>query len=228
MFWLSRMAKLSLEGPPMINYQVWCSWSQRPLIGRLIPFFFAFLKTEGEVSHGFDCYLTGLSLDPKPSFSQASQSDFDGSETEKSVSYGIGSEDLKDEVHGVVLESKKNYSRPGSPVRSDHSEPGLGWPLLRASPTIPRTPSVHSMSVVQWVMNLPNRSPYQSLSTKGNDDASISKISGFVDERAKGGLSAFSEPPEDLEDLLKTNSSCYKWFSPDVLKTSTSHFSSGF
>lgn len=169
--------------------------------------------------------LPGLSLDPKPSFSQASQSDVDGSETEKSVSYGVGSEDLKDEVHGVVAESKRNCSKPDSSMKMEHSQPGLGWPLLRTTPRISQTPCVHNMSVVQWVMNLPDRSPYQSLSIKGNDP-SKSEIPGFVDERAKGSLSSFSEPPEDLEDLLKINSTSYKWFSPDVLKTSTSHFSS--
>ncbi|XP_022944144.1 probable serine/threonine-protein kinase PBL26 isoform X1 [Cucurbita moschata] len=160
--------------------------------------------------------LPGLNLDPKPSLSQASQSDFDGSETEKSVSYGVGSEDLKDEFHGVVLESKRVCSKQDSPMKKVNSEPGLGWPLLRTSPRIPQTPCVHNMSVVQWVMNLPDRSPFHSLSIKGNDP-SRSEISG---------LSAFSEPPGNLEDLLKTISTSYKWFSPDVLKASTSHFSS--
>lgn len=171
--------------------------------------------------------MTGLNQDPKPSFSQASQSDFDGSETENSVSYGVGSEVSKDELHRVVLENKRNCYKKDSSMKMDHPEPGLGWPLLRTSPRISPTPCVHNMSVVQWVMNLPDRSPYRSLSTKGND-SSRSEIPHFVDERAKGSLSAFSEPPEDLEYILKTKSSCYKWFSPDVLKTSTSHFSSGF
>lgn len=167
--------------------------------------------------------MAGLSLDPKPSFSQASQSDFDGSETEKSVSYGVGSEDLKDEVDGVVLESKRNCSKPDSAMMMEHSY-GLGWPLLRTTPRISQTSYVHNMSVVQWVMNLPDRSPHRSLSITVNDP-SKSEIHRKV--RAKGNLSSFSELPEDLEDLLKTNSTTYKWFSPYVLKTSTSHFSSG-
>ncbi|XP_022146131.1 pto-interacting protein 1-like isoform X2 [Momordica charantia] len=131
---------------------------------------------------------------------------------------------MKD-VHGVVLKSKRNCSKQDTPMKTDNSEGGLGWPLLRTSPKISQTLSVHDMSVVQWVMNLPDRSPSHSLRIKGNDP-SRREISDFLDERNKGSLSAFSERPQKLKDLLKASSSCYKWFSPDVLKTSTSHFSS--
>ncbi|XP_022970960.1 serine/threonine-protein kinase CDG1-like isoform X1 [Cucurbita maxima] len=162
--------------------------------------------------------LPGLNHDPKPSFSQASQSDFDASETETSASYSIGSEDLKDEHHGGILESKRNSNKKDTSMKIDHPELGLGWPLLRTMPKISQNSCVHNMSVVQWVMNLPDRSP-SHLSTKEKNDPSRS-------EPGLGILSDFSEPPEDLEDILKTKSSSYKWFSPDVLKASTSHFSS--
>ena len=164
--------------------------------------------------------MTGLNHDPKPSFSQASQSDFDASETETSASYSICSEDLKDEHHGVILESKRNSNKKDTSMKIDHPEPGLGWPLLRTTPKISQNSCLHNMSVVQWVMNLPDRSPSR-VSTKEKNDPSRS-------EPGLGILSDFSEPPEDLEYILKTNSSTYKWFSPDVLKASTSHFSSGF
>ncbi|XP_008457694.1 protein kinase STUNTED [Cucumis melo] len=229
---LVRQAKIYAAGAVVLGTSKPCNlggWSSitRYFVKRLPPTTDVLALNNGKIvfRRSTNDQLTGLSLDPKPSFSQASQSDFDGSETEKSVSYGVGSEDLKDEVDGVVLESKRNCSEPDSPMMMEHSEPGLGWPLLRTTPRISQTSSVHNMSVVQWVMNLPDRSPHRSLSIKGNDPLR-SEIPVFVDERAKGSLSSFSEPPEDLKDLLKTNSTTYKWFSPYVLKTSTSHFSS--
>lgn len=119
---------------------------------------------------------------------------------------------------------KKSLSAESSFVNLVQQAPG--WPLLRAASTV--SPPVHEareMSVVSWVMSLPNRS---SPGTPGSNSSldSINKENflenkGDSDDISKGSF----ELPEALE-LLKTNSSGCRWFSHEVLKTSTSKFSS--
>ncbi|WOG84169.1 hypothetical protein DCAR_0103350 [Daucus carota subsp. sativus] len=118
---------------------------------------------------------------------------------------------------------------------SDFVQQRPGWPLLQAASI--SSPPIHEarkMSVVSWVMSLPNRSSspgtpgsnssLDSVKTEfflGRESSNLGN-SGDYDDSSKGSC----EIPEALE-LLKTNSSSSKWFSYDVLKSSTCQFSSG-
>lgn len=83
-------------------------------------------------------------------------------------------------------------------------EPRPGWPLLRLAVTANvealRDREARKMSVVQWVMNLPDRSLFQS---------------------------ATSDLIKELEIILHKNSSTCKWFQYEELQISTNYFSSG-
>jgi len=82
-----------------------------------------------------------------------------------------------------------------------------GWPLLRravkANVEAMKEIQARKMSVVQWVMNLPDRS---MLSVQ----------------------SVTSDLIKELEIILHNNSSTCKWFQYEELQISTNYFSSGF
>ncbi|KAL3539087.1 hypothetical protein ACH5RR_002453 [Cinchona calisaya] len=89
----------------------------------------------------------------------------------------------------------------------DFTQQRPGWPLLQtASGLTQLSQEAKKMTVVQWVMSLPNRS---LLEFPHLNDASVS-----------------TELPNDLELLLKTKSPGCKLFSYEILKSSTSQFSS--
>lgn len=120
---------------------------------------------------------------------------------------------------------KKSLSAESSFANLVQQRPG--WPLLRAASTV--SPPVHEareVSVVSWVMSLPNRSspgtPGSNSSLDSINTENFLENKGDGDDISKGSF----ELPEALE-LLKTNSSGCRWFSHIVLKTSTSKFSSG-
>jgi hypothetical protein len=176
--------------------------------------------------------ISGLKGDPKPNFSviqaptsKECQSEFGDSEAESEISPSKAvqnsiDEDLKDEVCNHACKSNQLSFRSNSEQRQ------LGWPLLRrASSSAPRG---RNMSVVQWVMSLPDRSPQLSPQCSTIEESPFEgDINDILDESTKTGVSALFELPKGLEHLLKTDSSVCKWFSHEVLKTSTSHFSSG-
>lgn len=143
---------------------------------------------------------------------------------------GLGSEDFRSYMVNFVHKQDKSISRSTSVVSDkDTMEQSPGWPLLRrANSAIPQTLTARDMSVVQWVMSLPDRSLQkypESLSPRVNTlDREISDIA----ENVKNNLSALTEVPEGFEVLLETSSYDCQWFSLEVLKASTSHFSSGF
>lgn len=94
-------------------------------------------------------------------------------------------------------EAKDDDSLGGSvtvPVQKP-AEPSLGWPLLR------RRDDARKLSVVQWVMNLPNRS------------LSFTRLQ----------LDLIKE----LNSVLSNNCSNCRWFRYDELHRSTNQFCSG-
>lgn len=94
-----------------------------------------------------------------------------------------------------------------------------GWPLLHYEPPVPVPVHARKMSVVQWVMTLPNRSlPDLGSSPKSLEEENCS----FVDKNE-----SCSELINDFKLLIETNSPGCKWFTYSVLTTSTSQFSSG-
>lgn len=132
-----------------------------------------------------------------------------------------GSEDLR---------SNNFISRSDSVLSTDYysMDHRLGWPLRRrANLVAPQAPKQRNVSVVQWVMSLPDRSPLPSFQCStifenSNSDTEISEST------SKLILSAFDEAPEGLQHLLQTSSyGCKYWFGLDVLKASTCQFSSG-
>lgn len=90
-----------------------------------------------------------------------------------------------------------------------------GWPLLRKTNLMTSSEPVleaKKMTVVQWVMNLPDRS-------SSDTPRSISTISSHNDY--------IEDVIEQLDLILRTGSSGCKWFSYDFLDFCTSQFSSG-
>ncbi|KAH7574892.1 hypothetical protein JRO89_XS02G0018300 [Xanthoceras sorbifolium] len=189
--------------------------------------------------------LPGVKRDPKPSLSlmehfilQESQSEFGDSEAETEKS-GFGVIDnLRDDVaresdtdsmdrsSSPVHGYKRTSFRSISPFAEDILEHRPGWPLLRrVSSVTPQASHARNLSVVQWVMSLPNRSPQQSPRFSTIEENPLERqMSDIVDESIRN--SSLGELRKGLEILLKTSSSSLKWFSYEVLKSATSQFSS--
>ncbi|KAK9690760.1 hypothetical protein RND81_09G152600 [Saponaria officinalis] len=120
-----------------------------------------------------------------------------------------------------------------------------GWPLLRRS-SLPTQKALDSrkMSVVQWVMGLPDRTPPETpqSSCSGGDSCSSKSDSPLGRDSGCGGgaggdgefsrkcdRSLFSsEWLEEHETMpFESNFMEFTWFSYEVLSHATSHFSSG-
>lgn len=151
---------------------------------------------------------------------------------DSSSSSGHGSEDLRNEFFSLVHEQKSVFSRSTSLLSGgEATEQKLGWPLLRKSHSLipSQSPRKRNLSVVQWVMSLPDRSPQLSPHCSTITESPLEREIGDIENvSVRSNLSSSGEVPDGLENLLKTNSSGCKWFSLEILKTSTSHFSSGF
>ncbi|BFG42319.1 hypothetical protein CerSpe_285940 [Prunus speciosa] len=184
--------------------------------------------------------LPGLTGDPRPSLSQienltskGSSSEFGDFEedTETVNSFSDMAQSSQDSSKHSSEDLKNEHKRV--PCRStslgagEHVGKSLGWPLLRrATSANPQFPAPRDMSVVQWVMSLPDRSPQQSPQCSTIKENPFERgISDIVDEVIKDSCSGLDELPEKLKRLLATNSSGCRWFSHEVLKTSTSQFS---
>ncbi|XAR72698.1 Non-specific serine/threonine protein kinase [Bertholletia excelsa] len=190
----------------------------------------------------------GLKGDPRPSFflvhnpaTNDKQSKFGGSKISELTrpSYNVipiskdgpkdGYRDSKNENINLVLKHPQSSSIAFSILLDDLNQTP-GWPLLRVSiPVIsPEAQEARQMSVVKWVMSLPNRYPlepeavFNSIQTKFS---SMGESSNYVDEGYMS-LSKYSELLDNLEKLLQRKSTCCKWFSYDVIKASTYLFSS--
>lgn len=170
--------------------------------------------------------LPGLKGDPKPSLAPSELGDSDV-ETETVVSFCETTRNLQDSPrHGSEdLRSNNFISRSDSVLSTEYysMDHRLGWPLLRRANLAPKGRNV---SVVQWVMSLPDRSPLPSFqcSTIFENSNTETEISESTNKLI---LSAFDEAPEGLQYLLQTSSyGCKYWFGLDVLKASTCQFSS--
>ncbi|XP_050366032.1 protein kinase STUNTED-like isoform X2 [Argentina anserina] len=120
-------------------------------------------------------------------------------------------------IEELKKENKRAQNRSDSSLSiGESAEKCLGWPLCRASSVSTQIPGTRNMSVVQWAMTLPDRSPQQS-----------PKCSIIRETSCEGDIksaSALDELPNVLRSLLRTNR-C-SWFSHEVLKAATSNFSS--
>lgn len=174
--------------------------------------------------------------DPRPSFNfsetpscKDTRSEFDESEAPSTL---IERDWRKDEEACSFDMHRKSLSSLST--SSDIPQQIPGWPLLRAvSKVSPPAHETREMSVVKWVMNLPSRSSPGTPGSNSSLDSTSSEIflgrgsSNLANKSESTGSSNDSyELPEAIE-ILKTNSSGCRWFSYEVLKTSTSHYSSG-
>lgn len=184
--------------------------------------------------------------DPRPSFYLIGNSNL--KDTQSEFCYSEASEmgrhsseeikSLKDEELDPFELRKKALSSV-SVVIEDFAHQRPGWPLLRANTVLtPSAMEARKMSVVKWVMNLPNRSTpgtprtpssNSEISPKSMASDSRSESSLFTNTSNESGtpIDKSHELPEILNLLLKTNPSRCQWFGFDLLRASTSNFSSG-
>ncbi|KAG8368083.1 hypothetical protein BUALT_Bualt15G0008400 [Buddleja alternifolia] len=168
--------------------------------------------------------LQGHGFDPKPSFYLN-----DDNHTFKDYHSEFGESEVSeisrfsfDAREGNVVSPFGRHKRGSlssiSLPAEDFTKQRPGWPLLQTASSITQ-PSLQArkMSVVQWVMNLPHRS-LSEISFENGKLAEINEIEKFA---------TLQELPKDLELILVKNSTGCEVFSHDVLKMSTSEFSSG-
>lgn len=141
-------------------------------------------------------------------------------------------ENSKDEVlSGGERRKRSSLSSISLPVE-DFTRQRPGWPLLQTASRI-TTPSLKArkMSVVQWVLSLPNRSLLevpQSRSSFFNETENSSRgLTRYFTENGTLDIPISTDLPEHLELLLKTKPARCKVFSHEILKSATSQFSSG-
>ncbi|XP_058090781.1 protein kinase STUNTED-like [Magnolia sinica] len=108
-----------------------------------------------------------------------------------------------------------------------------GWPLLRkassAGSEVLKEKEARQMSVVEWVMHLPNRSssltPLLQIGSDKMQNPIGRAISECSDKSYKNCLSSWFEMPKELETILITNSSSCRWFTRKELQSSATPFS---
>jgi hypothetical protein len=166
--------------------------------------------------------VTGsLILDPRPSLTSIDNL------SEKSPH-----QNTKESKEETFDGSERQKSRSISMFADDPYKRKLGWPLLRKSNS-DISQSHHgrgiSVSVVQWVMSLPDRSPRSSPQSSSSDENPFERsISDLLeDESFKNHLPPSVVLPKGLEGILNVNSLNCKWLSLEALKSCTSQFSSG-
>ncbi|KAK6916722.1 Protein kinase domain [Dillenia turbinata] len=175
--------------------------------------------------------LRGLKGDPRPSFYimgtptlceiQSESDPEEASELEKSC------RDFKDEnfSSSPLYSHKRSSSSSVSLPIEDTLQETPGWPLLRRTSSLtPKAEEARKMSVVQWVMSLPNRSPPETPQNQDGFCSSPKKnqfssnMSDFSYQSPHSILYDSGELQKDLELRIKNNSSCCTWFNNMVGK----------
>ncbi|XP_071691430.1 protein kinase STUNTED-like [Rutidosis leptorrhynchoides] len=188
--------------------------------------------------------LSGSMRDPRPSFYLIGNSQLKDTQSEfcesEASDMGRHSSEMVHSLKGEDLgpfELRKKALSSVSVVIEDFAHQRPGWPLLRANSVLtPSAMEARKMSVVKWVMNLPNRSTPGTPRTPSSSSSDISPKSLGSDSRSECSIFTNTsndsntpkshELPEILNLILKTNPSRCKWIAFDKLKASTSHFSS--
>lgn len=173
--------------------------------------------------------------DPRPSLTSTenlsnkqTQYEFGESDLENDKSPRQNTEESKEEA----LDKSEKYKSNSISMFADYpTEHKLGWPLLgRANLGISQSLHVREMSVVEWVMSLPDRSPHSSPQSSSSTEENPFKrsIDDIEDESSKNSSPSSVELQKDIEGMLNVNSLNCKLFDLDVLKSCTNHFSSGW
>lgn len=187
--------------------------------------------------------LPGFRGDPRPSLCQAGKastqetsSEFGESEAESEISSLEMIQSLKEESHanyndvknGIARENRIVLSISASELAGSNLEQRPGWPLLRrATFDPPGTLNGRSVSVVQWVMSLPDRSLYlNSLHPDARESPPPKYHTETVDGSHKSTSSEARKLLKQIELLLRTKSSDCEFFDYEALRDSTLHFSS--
>ncbi|KAL0454076.1 UNVERIFIED_CONTAM: Proline-rich receptor-like protein kinase PERK2 [Sesamum latifolium] len=178
--------------------------------------------------------LEGPVKAPEPRFCLAdnsmfkdNQSEFEESEILETRRYSFDGRDSimtsrNDVLSPVGRHKRGSLSLIPLPVE-DFTEQRPGWPLLQTpSLTTQKAKEARKMSVVQWVMSLPRR----SLSEVSESDSAASRTEDSL-ERENGEIACRKKLQKNLELILKKNPAVCDVFSHDVLRKSTSEFSSG-
>ncbi|CAA0807736.1 Protein kinase protein with adenine nucleotide alpha hydrolases-like domain [Striga hermonthica] len=164
----------------------------------------------------------GHCSDPKPSFylngnftPKNNHSEFGESESEMSrFSFdGNSSNIMIEDVHVLIPNVQRQQKRGSlssiSLPAEDFTKQRPGWPLLQTASSLTQEAlEARKLPLVKWVMTLPHRSLPDIAETNPN-------------------AACKTELHKDLETVLSKNSAGCKVFSYDVLKISTSEFSSG-
>ncbi|KAF5786284.1 putative protein kinase RLK-Pelle-RLCK-VI family [Helianthus annuus] len=179
--------------------------------------------------------------DPKPSFYLIGNTHLKDTQSEfcESEASDMGRHSVEGAQNGDInsFELRKKALSSVSVVIEDFAHQRPGWPLLRANGVLtPSAREARKMSVVKWVMNLPNRSAPGTPRTTSSSSTEVSPKSLGSDSRSECSIFTNTsnesntpkshELPEILNLLLKTNSSRCQWIGFDLLKASTSHFAS--
>ncbi|GMJ00643.1 hypothetical protein like AT2G16750 [Hibiscus trionum] len=150
-------------------------------------------------------------------------SSFEGIQSSKD-GLRTSSDDSKSKAFSVIHEGTNVSSSSNFLYAGDSMDYKPGWPLLlRGSKATPQAMLSRSISVVQWVMNLPTRSPHHSPRFSTNKEI---ESSGNGDSNATSNSSMPCELQKCLETPQRRNSSNCQWFSYEVLKAATAQFSS--
>lgn len=177
----------------------------------------------------------GIRGDRQPSMNQSEfgDSEIPESDSESPKMITEGSEAGSTDSSGELLENKCTVVRNANegPLRSVNlskescTEQRPGWPLLRrASLPTQRALESRKMSVVQWAMSLPDRSPPDTPQSSTTDSSSSKSESPLS---RKSSQSVWSELMLDEPAFpFELSSSDFIWFSYEVLNHATSQFSS--
>ncbi|KAL0383933.1 UNVERIFIED_CONTAM: Cysteine-rich receptor-like protein kinase [Sesamum radiatum] len=188
--------------------------------------------------------LEGPGLDPKPSFFMSdnfafrdNHSEFGESEISEMSRFSFDGRDgnisSKDDTISSVGSNKRGSLSSISLPAEDFTKQRPGWPLLQTASSVNQQAlEARKMSVVQWVMTLPHRSSSDisesnSLTSSKTDDSLEGENGKVFETYAIDKLASQQELPKDLELILVENPVGCKLFDHDVLKVSTSEFSSG-
>lgn len=177
-------------------------------------------------------HQSGHKGDPKPSYHKLEKPSKDQSEFGDSEVSETDSRSPKmitaTYSTGELLENKCGFveSRNEAPLRP-------GWPLLRRA-SLPTQKALDSrkMSVVQWVLSLPDRSPPESPQSSDTCSSKSDSPLGRRDSSSdnvysrQSSQSVWSEVLEEPALSFESSMLDFTWFSYGVLRHATSQFSS--
>ncbi|XP_043713600.1 receptor-like serine/threonine-protein kinase ALE2 isoform X2 [Telopea speciosissima] len=193
--------------------------------------------------------LQGFTGDPRPSLSIVQNADNvpeinsrDSNTDDSNLELNFSVQSHKQQSRNSSRDSRVDVLSIGSSnsmsqLMREQTDAKPGWPLLQKtvsmSPDSPKDSEARKMSVVQWVMSLPDRSSPPTPQAQMGDDMDQTQnsferdINNHGRKRYNKSFSMSEELQRELEILLKTNSSSCRWFSHQELMTATSQFSSG-